>query len=83
MKTYYFIVKNCNFSIESESSLRDVAYSSQFLRALENLDFFDNADNSITLYSSDWDCLQENVKGVFTEETFDIQFEAEKTWSVS
>lgn len=89
MKTYCFTMKNyeeclLSFSINAES-LMDAVYSSQFVKELVNLDFFDDDDSFVTLYSSEWSCfsVQENVKGVFTEETFDIEFSAAKTWVVN
>jgi hypothetical protein len=89
MKTYCFTAKNdeeclLSFSIDSES-LMDAVYSSQFVKELENLDFFDDRYNFANLYSYEWSCfsLQEGVKGVVIEETFDIRFEAARTWAVN
>jgi hypothetical protein len=89
MKTYCFTVKNykedlLSFSVESES-LMDAVSSSQFIKELDTLDFFDGHNNFATLCSSEWSCfsLQENVKGVFIEETFDVNFSTRKTWAVN
>jgi len=87
MKTFMFAIKNnyddlVSFSLDSDLPLRELVKSKEFLKKLQDEDFFD-AD-FMALCSEDWSCFstEENVKGITKHETFDIEFFAKRTWSV-
>ena len=88
MKTFMFAIKNnyddlVSFSLDSDLPLRELVKSKEFLKKLEDEDFFEEDYDSMSLYGEEWTCFstEENVKGITKHETFDIDFFAEKFWS--
>jgi hypothetical protein len=90
MKTFLFTIKDdyenlVSFSLDSELGLRELVKSKEFLEKLEfESVFLDEDDDVILLYGTDWSCFstEQNVKGITKHETFDIEFLAERIWTV-
>jgi hypothetical protein len=90
MKTFLFTIKDdyenlVSFSLDSKLDLRELVKSKEFLEKLEfESDFLDEDDDVILLCGTDWSCFstEQNVKGITKHKTFDIDFLAERIWTV-